>query len=206
MKINQINKVNQINKHQNFNGNLMEKVAKHPGIVATLAGSSVIAQKIVMSGAEGTIAPVMDIAIGKTITKVTDEKDGTTNENSKTQAIRTFSQALGGTIVGVIIRGACIAGATMLLSKAGEKAGRKVAELINPEKLTSKANNYEYVEKMASWGKSVGGAVALGVMLLTNFIIDVPFINKINKKVTEIVNKNGKSSEQSPENLKKEVK
>ncbi len=201
-----INSVNNLNNKQNFRGGVMEKIARHPGLVATLAGSSVIAQKIVMSSAEATVAPAMDIAVGDVITKVTGEKDGKTKENSKTQAIRTFSQAVGGTIVGVIIRGICIAGATMLLSKAGEKAGRKVAELVNPEKLSAKANNYEYAEKMESWGKSVGGAVALGVMFFTNFLIDAPFINKINKKTTEIINKISKKEVNSPENDKKEVK
>ena len=201
-----INSVNNLNNRQNFKGGVMEKIAKHPGLVATLAGSSVLAQKIVMSSAEATVAPAMDIAVGKAITKVTNEKDGKTQENSKTQAIRTFSQAVGGTIVGVIIRGICIAGATMLLSKAGEKAGRKIADLINPEKLSVKANNYEYAEKMASWGKSVGGAVALGVMLVTNFIIDAPFINKINKKTTDLINKISKKEDKSPENVQKEVK
>ena len=42
---------------------------------------------------------------------------------------------------------------------------------------------------MASWGKSVGGAVALGIMLVTNFIVDAPFINWINKQSTKVVDK-----------------
>ena len=82
----------------------------------------------------------------------------------------------------------------------------EIADLINPEKLSVKANNYEYAEKMASWGKSVGGAVALGVMLVTNFIIDAPFINKINKKTTDLINKISKKEDKSPENVQKEVK
>ena len=167
----------------------MTTIAKRPGLVAALAGSSVVAQKIVMSGSEATIAPAMDIAVGKTITKVTGEKDGKTNENSKTQAIRTFSQAVGGTIVGVIIRSVCIAGATLLLAKAGEKVGSKIGEMVNPNKLTSQANRFEFDEKMASWGKSVGGAVVLGIMLVTNFLIDAPFINWINKQSTKVVDK-----------------
>lgn len=203
MRMNSIN--NSISK-QNFRGGLMEKIAKRPGLVATLAGSSVIAQKVVMSSAEATVAPVMDIAVGDVITKVSNEKDGKTKESSKTQAIRTFSQAVGGTIIGVIIRGICIAGATMVLSKAGEKVGKKIAEIINPEKLSSELENFEYKEKMAAWGKSVGGTIALGIMFFTNFVIDAPFINLINKKATDVVSKISSHFKKSPENLQKEVK
>ena len=62
----------------------------------------------------------------------------------------------------------------------------------------------EFNEKMASWGKSVGGAVALGIMLVTNFIIDAPFINWINKKATDVVDKFDKNKQQK--NEAKEVK
>ena len=42
---------------------------------------------------------------------------------------------------------------------------------------------------MAKWGKTVGGAVAIAIMTVTNFIIDAPFINMINKKMTDIFDK-----------------
>lgn len=196
MKINNIQQP-QMNNKQNFRGSLANNAAKfiaeHPGAIAALAGSSVIAQKVVMSGSEAVIGPVMDIGIGKAITKVTGETDGRTNESSKTQAIRTFAQSVGGTIVGVGIRALCIGAATAGMAKIGAKAGEKVAskaaELINPEKLSKTKDAFKFQEKMSSWGKSVGGAAAIAVMLVTNFIIDAPFINWINKKSTEVVDK-----------------
>lgn len=181
MKVNSINSQN-----QNFKGSLTDKfvsaAAKHPLALTALAGSSVIAQKIVMSGSEATIAPLMDLAIGKTITKVTKEKDDRTMQSSKVQAVRTSAQAIGGTIVGIIVRGACIASATALLAKAGEKAGSKIADIINPDKLSPNTNAYKFSENASKWGKNIGGAVAIGVMMFTNFLVDAPFINWINKK------------------------
>ena len=124
-------KINSVQQQPNFKGKIFDSIGKsitdkagqaiinHPVAVAGLAGSSVIAQKIVMSGSEAVIGPVMDIGIGKAITKITNEKDGRTNQSSKVQAVRTFSQSVGGTIVGVAIRAVCIAGAVAACSKAG---------------------------------------------------------------------------------------
>ena len=82
-------RINSVNNQQNFKGVATDKVvgfiAKHPGTMAALAGSSVIAQKVVMSAAEATIGPAMDITIGSTISKVTNEKDGRTKKSSKVQ-------------------------------------------------------------------------------------------------------------------------
>ncbi len=180
-------KINNINSQQNFKGSGLSTIGKfiqkHPKGIAALAGSSVIMQKVVMSGSEAVIGPAMDIGIGKTITKITNEKDGRTNDSAKKQAVRTFSAAVGGTIVGVIIRALCIAGATALCSKAGGKLAESISYTV---KDGLKDNKYITSENAKAWGKSIGGAVAIGIMLFTNFLIDAPFINKINTKVTEI--------------------
>ncbi len=211
-------KVNSVNKQQNFKGSFGEKtvgfITKHPALLATLAGSSVIAQKVVMSSSEATIGPAMDIAIGKTISKITNEKDGRTKQSSKVQAVRTFSQAVGGTIVGVIIRGICIAGATALCMKAGGKIGEelgkkfpdKFASIVN-NGLTKKSSDYEKISNASAWGKNIGGAVALMVMLVTNFLIDAPFINLINKNATKVVKNIGvKFKKPQEDKNSKEVK
>lgn len=184
-------RLNSIQQQQNFKGSLLDSsakfIAKHPVAVAGLAGSSVVAQKLVMSGSEATIGPAMDIAIGKTITKVTGEKDGRTNQSSKVQAVRTASQSIGGTITGVAIRALCIAGATAIAAKAGAKAGTKMADIINPEKLTKESNLYKFKENASAWGKNIGGAAAILIMTCTNFLLDVPLINAINQKLSDVV-------------------
>ena len=208
MRLNSI----QQQQRQNFKGNpvnwIANTVAKHPMIPIGLAGSSVVAQKIVMSGSEAVVGPVMDVGIGEVITKVTKEEDGRTRDSSKVQAVRTFSQSVGGTIVGVIIRMICIGAATALCMKAGQKVGGAFADIIQKNtNETSLENKYLYKKDMETWGKNIGGAVATLVMLGTNFIIDAPFINWINKKATDIVdNKILKNKKDGVETKEKEVK
>lgn len=199
-----INSIQQQNK-QNFKGNPLtwatNKIAQNPSAALWLAGSSVVAQKVVMSGSEAVIGPAMDIGIGKAITKATNETDGRTNDSSRVQAIRTFSQSVGGTIVGVIIRMLCIAGVTALFMKCGAKAGGKIAEIVNENKLSQSADAFLYKENMEKWGKSVGGALATIVMLGTNFVIDAPFINWINKNATNVVD-NIRNKKAQPKEVK----
>lgn len=202
-----INSIKQQPNNQNFKGKIFDKatkfIAERPDVVMALAGSSVVAQKIIMSGSEAVVGPVMDIGIGHAITKATGETDGRTNESSKVQAIRTFSQSVGGTIVGVAIRLACIGACTALFMKCGEKAGGAIAKIVNENNLSKKADAYLYQDNMEKWGKTAGGAIATLVMLVTNFIIDAPFINWINKKATEVVDNIGNKKQQ---NQAKEVK
>lgn len=207
-----LNSIQQQPVKQNFKGSITNKVVdglvNHPGAVALLAGSSVVAQKIVMSGSEAVVGPVMDVGIGKAITKITKEEDGRTNESSKTQAIRTFSQSVGGTIVGIGVRLVCIGLTTYAFMKAGSKTGEslggKIADVINKDKLqnSEKGAKYLYKDNMEKWGKNVGGALATVVMLATNFLIDAPFINWINKKVTDKIN----GGKKAPTEQNKEVK
>ena len=190
-----VNSIQQQNFRGSFTDGLADKIAKNPKTVATiagLAGCSVIAQKLVMSAGEVAIAPFIDIGVGKAITAITDEKDGRTNQSSKVQAVRTIAQTTGGTITGVIIRGICIAGATALCMTAGRKVGGdlggKIGKLLTEsEKGRIKPEDiYNYTEKMSSWGKNIGGAAATMVMMVTNFLIDAPFINWINKKLSPL--------------------
>ena len=196
MKISSIQQQN----NQNFRGKLIDKAAKmvidHPKTTAFLAGASVITQKVVMSGSEAVIGPVMDVGIGKTLTKVAKEEDNRTNESSKAQAIRTFAQATGGTIVGVAVRAVCIGAMTALAACAGGKFAQKVAETVNPE------NAFDVAQNAKAWGKSLGGALSIFVMLFTNFLIDAPFINKINKWTTDFVNGLGKNKEPQQKEVK----
>ena len=189
-----IQSIQQQNNNNSFRGieKLTNAVAKHPEIIAGIAGSSAAAQKMVMSASEVAFAPAIDIGIGKLITKITDEKDGRTNQSSKVQAIRTFAQTVGGTITGVAIRLLCIGAATALLAKGGAKLGEEIATQLNKSR---DGNLYEIQKNAAALGKNIGGFVATFVMMVTNFVLDVPIINYINKKVSDIVFKNEKSKE-----------
>ncbi|MBR2069330.1 MAG: hypothetical protein IJ877_06165 [Candidatus Gastranaerophilales bacterium] len=183
-------------QNQNFKGidisNVTNFVAKHPGLVSGVASSSVVAQKLVMSGSEVSLAPLIDLGTGKAITTITKEKDGRTNQSAKVQAVRTVSQTVGGTITGVIIRALCIGAMTALLVKAGGKAGEEISAQINK---SGNNNAYEIQKNAAAIGKNIGGLIATFVMMGTNFLLDVPIINFINKKISDVVFKEDKNKE-----------
>lgn len=190
-----VNSIQQQNFRGSFTDKLANKIADNPKAVATiagLAGCSVVAQKLVMSAGEVTIAPAIDVGVGKAITAATKEKDGRTNQSSKVQAVRTISQTVGGTAVGIVIRLLCIGGATALCALAGRKVGGglggKIGEIVaNSEKgRINPEDVYKYSEKMSEWGKNIGGAAATMVMMVTNFLVDAPFINWINKKISPL--------------------
>lgn len=173
-------------------GSASNFIAKHPGFVAGVAGSSVAAQKMVMSASELAFAPAIDIGIGKAITKITNEKDGRTNQSSKVQAVRTVAQTVGGTITGVAIRLLCIGIATAAVAKLGSKAGEEIGKRID---ISGLHNKYEMHENAAALGRSIGGIVATFVMMVTNFVLDIPIINWINKKISNVVFKNADDKE-----------
>ena len=54
---------------------------------------------------------------------------------------------------------------------------------------------------MEKWGKTIGGAAATLVMLVTNFIIDAPFINWINKQATNVVESVQKNKTKQPQEM-----
>ena len=157
-------------------------IAEHPGLVAGLASASVISQKLVLSASELALGPAMDIAIGKTITKVTDEKDDRTMQSSKLQAIRTASQTIGGTITGIIVRAVCIGLMTSVFMKGGQKIGTELYKAVNPKETK---NLYELSQRAGKLGRDIGGALSVGVMMFTNFLLDIPIINYINKKISD---------------------
>jgi len=180
MKIQSIQQQN--NSFRGNPGKVADFFVKHPGVVAGLASASVITQKLVLSASELAVAPAMDIAIGKTITKITDEKDGRTNQSSKLQAIRTTAQTIGGTIVGIAVRAVCIGLMTSTFVKGGQKIGTELAKAVNPK---STENLYEITKRAGKLGRDIGGALSVAVMMYTNFAIDVHLINYINKKISD---------------------
>ena len=148
-------KISSINNQQNFRGNPTNFFSKNAPAIAGLASASVVAQKLVMSAAEAGLGPVMDIGIGKTISTLAGEKDGRFEESSKVQAVRSFSQTVGGTITGVIIRAIAIGLATFgvikAASKVGEKTGGFLAKAINPN---GDKSSYLIDREGSAWGNN----------------------------------------------------
>ena len=181
MKIASVN-----NQTNNFKGSFTNKavdfIAKHPIGVAGLAASSVVTQKLVLSAAEVTLGPAMDIGIGKAFSAIKKDDDGRFEQSSKVQAVRTLSQTIGGTIVGVAARALCIGGITYGIIKGAPTAGSVLGGLVAKDK----SDPYQLQKQGEAWGRSLGGALATVVMMGTNFLIDAPLINVFNKQFTKM--------------------
>ena len=85
----------------------------------------------------------------------------------------------------------------------GKKAGSEIGKIIS--KNVNVKNAFEFKENAPKWGKNIGGALATAVMLVTNFIIDAPFINWVNKLSTNVVDKIGNKRVQKNEQIKPQV-
>ena len=77
--------------------------------------------------------------------------------------------------------------------------GKIISKNVNVE------NTFEFKENASKWGKNIGGALATAVMLVTNFIIDAPFINWVNKQSTNVVDKISNKRAQKNEQIKPQI-
>ena len=154
-------------------------------------------QRAALGIAAMTFQPIIDLT-----NKDVDE------DTRRISANRSFAKGLVGAATGIVIRGACM--------KAVEKG-------FNNENFTNKIAKYtaenlseEAIEKSKDFIKNQGGAkkyaavigtiTALGVMLVTNFLIDAPVTNWLTNKMNDKFEKNTKNNEtknvQNPEAVK----
>ncbi len=94
-------------------------------------------------------------------------------ETKNTSAIRSAAKAIASTTTGVIIREACIVGTNALLN--GKTFASKLPEFITKDKSHSSA--------------VVGTLAGLGIMIFTNFLIDVPLTDKLTHLFTKVFGK-----------------
>lgn len=98
-------------------------------------------------------------------------------ETRDTSARRSAAKAIACTVTGVTIRELCILSTNALL---------------NNENLTSKLPKYMLKDKNHTAGV-IGTLMGLGIMMFTNFIIDVPLTNKLTNLFTKNSNKKPKN-------------
>jgi|GEM_PF-5429882 len=119
-------------------------------------------QRIVIGSTAMFLQPMIDLK-----NKKVDDK------TRQTAASRSFSRAIVGTISGIAVRTGCI------------KLGEKLSE--NGKAFWFDGLNKLNKDQFQNYSKAVGNVLALGVLLFTNFLFDVPLITKmstyINKKV-----------------------
>lgn len=101
------------------------------------------------------------------------------DETKNTSAIRSAAKAVASTTTGVMIREICIVGTNALLGN------KKLASYL-PEFMTKDKNHTSAV---------VGTLAGLGIMIFTNFLIDVPLTDKLTHIFTNFANKKGSKKE-----------
>ena len=147
----------------------------------------------IQEGRRNLFETVISVENSETDITINKDEDDRVMQSSKAQAVRTFSQTVGGTITGFSIRAICIYGLIAAFAKAGGKVGEKIAksansstlkigELINPN---GKLNEYQLQESATAWAKIAGGTLSTITMLATNFIFDIPIINAMNSALSK---------------------
>ena len=130
-------------------------------------------QRLVIGSSAMFLQPVIDLS-----NKKVDDK------TRQTAASRSFSRAIIGTVSGIAVRVACF--------KIGDVFTQPGKNLHVAGLDTKQFKNYS---------RAVGNILSLGVLLFSNFLVDVPLINKmsayVNKKVfgnesADVKNKNAK--------------
>lgn len=117
-------------------------------------------QRIVIGASAMFLQPVIDLKNKRV--------DDTTRQAA---ASRSFSRAIIGTISGIAVRGTCI--------ELGKKLSEKGRYCFIDALKTATP------EQVQNYSKAVGNAMALAVLLVTNFIFDVPLINKMSAYINE---------------------
>lgn len=119
-------------------------------------------QRVVIGSTAMVLQPLIDLS-----NKNVDEK------TRQTSASRSFSRAIIGTISGILVRVGCIE-----LGNALTKNGKYLAI----EALKSASP-----DQIKNYSKAVGNILSLGVLLFSNFLFDVPLINKMAAVINEKV-------------------
>ncbi len=153
-----------------------------------LVHMSSVGQRVVIGSTALVLQPLIDLKNKKV--------DKRTREIS---AVRSIARAAGGTATGIFIRYGCIK-----LAEACSKAG-KAFDFTITEKQTNKLAQAgkQAVKSLAQasdaqikgYAGVMGTAIALGVMLFTNFLVDVPIINSLQNFLVDKVFKIGKKPE-----------
>lgn len=119
-------------------------------------------QRMVIGGSALFLQPMIDLN-----NKNVDDK------TKQTAATRSFSRAIIGTLSGIAVRCSCIEIGKQITKEGG-------AFYIDALK---KANPSE----IRNYSRTIGNILALGTLLVTNFLVDVPLINKMSGYINEKV-------------------
>ncbi len=153
-----------------------------------LTNMSSVGQRVIIGATAVTLQPLIDLRNKKV--------DKRTREISATRSI---ARAAGGTATGIVIRWGCIK-----LAEACSKAGKALDFKVTDKQVNKLAKaGRQAVKSLAEatpaqvkgYAGVMGTIIALGVMLFTNFLVDVPLVNGIQNFLVDKVFKLDKKPE-----------
>ena len=160
---------NTLYKSPNFSGlNIGPKAQKALDKVGALQSPG---QRLAFGVAALALHPIMD--------KMNPLVD---DETKQTSAIRSTAKAVASTLTGVIIREGCIIGTNAILNN--KNLIKKLPEYMTKDKGHTSA--------------VIGTLMGLGVMIFTNFLIDVPLTDKFTNLFTKHAKKKGNIKDTNP--------
>ncbi|MBR2386066.1 hypothetical protein IKA92_02065 [bacterium] len=160
-----IQKIQQNNQNINFKG---WKVGKTGEAVFDYIGRKIDTpqQRLAIGSSALILHPLIDLTNNKV--------DKKTRE---TAASRSIARAIIGTVTGLIVRMSCI--------KFGDVVVAKRNKFFNIDALATATE-----KNLKNYSSMIGNILALMIMLVTNFTVDMPLINKYQDIINEKVFKN----------------
>lgn len=182
-------KISSVTENTNFKGGPLVLGSAASNAFQKLAKWSSPEQRLVIGSTALFLQPLIDL-----------QNKNVDSETRELNASRSISRAIVGTATGFAIRKACIGLATSVAEKGPKSWLGRLLSSSNIENLKDHLKNgaplkpelvknfqsmseKRLQEVIVNYGKVLGTALALGVMLFTNFLVDVPCINKLSKKV-----------------------
>ena len=129
-----------------------------------------VGQRIIIGSSALLLQPMLDFS-----NKKVDKK------TRQTSASRSISRAIVGTLTGIAVRGG-----TIKLADTFAKSGRALDFKLNDKHVEILRKNGEKIVKnlseaskdqLKNYSATIGTLLGLGIMLFTNFLIDVPGVN-----------------------------
>lgn len=178
-----ITRVQQSITTQNFGAAKPVELGKRAQQVLNKASvMSSVGQRLSLGAVAFIAQPLIDLS--------NKEVDG---ETKKAAAARSAGKALVGTATGIVVRGACIKAAESkyaVRDEMGKIVKNRFGKIkIDPEKVKKVYKDIDSESALKIAPSVIGTIAALGVMLISNFVIDAPLTNFVSNKIDDFMHK-----------------
>ena len=190
-----ITKVKSTNNIQNFSGIKLGNKAQKA--LAKVSDFSSIQQRIAIGSSALIFQPIIDFN-NKNVDK----------ETRKVSALRSASKAVIGTLTGLLVRGVCMKAVEHSFAKkdSAQKIIRESGKIVLDEakiyntfkkgfESLGNVDPSELSKALKRVPSIIGTIIALGIMIITNFVLDAPLTNKTLELLEKTLEKHAKNKE-----------